>query len=104
MASLDDLLQPIDIFLFEHPSDGEKVQHAAVRFDALACLDGVLLRLGVEIPFLVIPVRRFPRWEIAAHLQIERDSDEGLLLIGCQAFRVFAGDGSAGEPPSPNRH
>ena len=91
MAGRDDLFQPVDIFLLEHLAHHESVQHPAMGFDAAAGLDGVGLRLVVEIPLFEIPVRVVPVGKIGAHLQVERDRylgflrrcDSGSRLIGC---------------------
>src|SRR5437868_692059 len=81
MSGPNDLLQPIDVVLLEHPADGETMDDAAVRLDAPARLDGVAFRLGVEVALLVVPVRVFPGGEVAAHLQVERDGDASFAFL-----------------------
>ena len=43
MAFADDLLEPVNVCLLKHAADREAVQHPAMRLDAPARLNGVLL-------------------------------------------------------------
>src|SRR5262245_40922492 len=93
MPRLGDLLQPVEVLLLEDLADGETVEHAAVLLHAPAGLDGVLLRLGVEIALLVVPVCLFPCRKIAAHLHVKRDGNEGLVRLGV-ALPLVGGGGT----------
>src|SRR5947209_19121886 len=89
VTGLGDLLEPGNTFLLEGAAEGEAVQHAARRLDAPARLDRVLLRLVVEVALFVVPMSIVPPGEVARHLQVKRDGDEGLAGVGmlCQAGR-----------------
>jgi hypothetical protein len=98
VAGTHDLLEPVDVFLLQHPADEEAVQDAAPRLDAPARLDGVRLGLGVEVALLVVPVGRLPRREVAAHLQVERDGDQRLAGVGRRV--VLLGRARGRRPPA----
>ena len=104
MTRLGDLLEPGDALLFEDAADGEAVQHAAGRLDALARRDGVLLRLVVEIALFVVPMGVIPLGKVAAHFHVESDRDQRLVGVGVllEAGRLgeeiaHAGGDGAGE-------
>src|SRR5439155_10431621 len=82
VAGLNDFFQPVDVFLLQHPTDREAVDHSSLGLHPPAGLDGVFLGLGVQVPLLVVPMGLLPTREVAAHLQVERDGDEGLALSG----------------------
>src|SRR6266850_2099193 len=83
MAVSRQLLQPLDIFLLQRPADDEEVDASAALLYSAGRFDGVRLRLRVEVALLIVPVRCFPGWKIAAHLQVERDGNERFALALC---------------------
>jgi hypothetical protein len=79
VPGVDDAAQPGNALLLEDSADGEEMGHAAMVADAPAGLDRVAFGFLVEIAFLVVPVDGFPGGEVAAHLEIERDGDQGAV-------------------------
>ena len=71
----DELLEPVDVRLLQRPPDEKEVDDPARGLHAPRRLDGVVLRLVVEVALVVVPVGRVPRGEVARHLQVERDGD-----------------------------
>src|SRR5258708_33720076 len=57
-------------------------------FDALGSFDGISLGCAIQVPIFVVPVWRLPRRKIPAHLEIERDGDQGLVA---RRLRLVAG-------------
>src|SRR5262249_42175718 len=93
----DEVLQPGDAGLFEGAADGEEMEDAAVGPDAAGGLDGVALGGGVEVALFVVPVGLVPGGEVARHLQVEGDGDEGLTARGrCGAGRGGEHGGAGG--------
>ena len=86
----DDLPQPADVLLLHRLPQGEEVDDAATRLDPPRGLHGITLGRGVEVSLLVVPVGLVPGGEVPAHLQVERDGDQGLLR-GRSAARARAG-------------
>src|SRR5262249_27658070 len=62
--------------LLEDLADDEEVNLAAGLAHKVAGFAGVVLRRGVEVALVVIPVDLVPAGKVAAHLQVERDGDE----------------------------
>ena len=73
----DDIAEPGHVGLFEDAADGETMGMSARLPHAPTRLDGPSLGFVVEVALFVIPVRDLPFREIAAHLQVERDRDQG---------------------------
>jgi hypothetical protein len=70
----------------------EAVQHPSVRLHAASGFDGIALRFVVEVAFLIIPMRRLPCREVAAHFEIEGDGDERFA----GEFPILRGGSEAG--------
>src|SRR5262249_14412319 len=73
----DDLAKPADVFLLHRLSKREEMDDSAACLDPSRGLDRIPLRRGVEVPLLVVPVSVVPRRKVSAHLQVERDGDQG---------------------------
>ena len=69
----DDPAQPLHVLLLEGPAQGEAMDPPAPRAHPARRLDAVTLGRLIEVPLLVIPVRRVPRGKIARHLQVQGD-------------------------------
>src|SRR4051812_38859307 len=82
MALGGDLLEPIDVLLFERLSDRERMDHAAAPLDSMASVDSVIFGGLIQIALFVVPVLVFPSGKVAAHFQVERNCDLGLFEFG----------------------
>src|SRR5262245_31208321 len=89
VASAMDFREPVDVLLLEHATDGKEMEYTAVLLDPSRRLDSVALGVGVEVPFLIVPMGLIPRGIMPAHLQVEGDGHErfavGIRPTGCES-------------------
>ena len=72
--------EPRHVGLFQYAAHAKVVNQSSVLFRDPTGLDCVFLRVGVEVPFFKVPLHH-PAFRImAAHLQIERDRDQRLVV------------------------
>ena len=72
--------EPAHVGLFQHAAHAKIVDQSAALFGDAAGLDRISLRVGVEISLFVIPLHHPAFRIVAAHLQIERDRDQRLVV------------------------
>ena len=94
MTVAEELPQPVNVFLLEHPADHERMGDAAFGPDAAASLGNVPLGRFIEISLGVVPFGHVPLGIVHRHFQVERDGHQRLVVIGGQG--VTGGEGQTG--------
>jgi len=80
VAFADDLLQPIDVFLFQRTPQDEQLGHAARGLDAAAGFHDVLFDRFRQIALFIVPFRQAPLGIVHGHLQVHRHRDQRRLV------------------------
>src|SRR5262245_19125914 len=77
------------------------MNHAAVLLGDTRCFDRVVFGCVVEVSFLIIPLEHVSPRILRTHLEIERDSDEGLVFGDIIRVRAesYGSASSSGEDP-----